>query len=105
MRDVELGRANRVGPTVGPVHFDSEFDFSFRPETYWPETSTEQTVLAKIPGTVRRKAAEQALAEPGDPRIAPVEFIFAERLDDESPGRWLNPEQCERELGLADESK
>ena len=68
--------------------FDSEIDFSVRPETYWPETPTEQTVLAKIPGTVRRKAAEQAMAEPGDPRIAPVEFIFAERLDDEEREAW-----------------
>jgi len=24
---------------------------------------------------------------------------LAERIDDHSPGRWLSPEQCERELG------
>jgi len=28
---------------------------------------------------------------------------LAERLNDNSPGRWLTPEQCERELGLANE--
>jgi hypothetical protein len=28
---------------------------------------------------------------------------LARKLDDTSPGRWLTPEQCERELGLSDE--
>jgi hypothetical protein len=26
---------------------------------------------------------------------------LAQRIDDKSPGRWLTPEQCERELGLS----
>jgi hypothetical protein len=30
---------------------------------------------------------------------------LAERIDDNSPGRWLSPEQCERELGLSDDHK
>jgi len=25
---------------------------------------------------------------------------LARKIDDKSPGRWLTPEQCERELGL-----
>lgn len=25
---------------------------------------------------------------------------LAQRIDDAAPGRWLTPEQCERELGL-----
>ncbi len=27
---------------------------------------------------------------------------LAHRIDDKSPGRWVTPEQCERELGLSD---
>lgn len=30
---------------------------------------------------------------------------LAERIDDRSPSRWLSPEQCERELGLSDDSQ
>jgi hypothetical protein len=31
--------------------------------------------------------------------------VLAKRIDDKSAGRWLTPEQCEKELGLSDESK
>jgi hypothetical protein len=31
--------------------------------------------------------------------------MLARKIDDVSPGRWLTPEQCERELGLADEAR
>jgi hypothetical protein len=31
--------------------------------------------------------------------------VLAKRIDDKSPERWLTPEQCERELGLSDESR
>jgi hypothetical protein len=30
---------------------------------------------------------------------------LAQRIDDRSPGHWLTPEQCERELGLSDGSE
>jgi hypothetical protein len=30
---------------------------------------------------------------------------LAKRINDNSPQRWLTPEQCERELGLSDEPK
>jgi hypothetical protein len=30
---------------------------------------------------------------------------LAQRIDDNSPGHWLTPEQCERELGLSDAPK
>ena len=30
---------------------------------------------------------------------------LAQRIDDQSPGRWLTPEQCERELGLSGDAK
>lgn len=29
---------------------------------------------------------------------------LARKIDDRAPERWLTPEQCERELGLADEA-
>ena len=30
---------------------------------------------------------------------------LARKIDDKSSGRWLTPEQCERELGLPPDSK
>lgn len=30
---------------------------------------------------------------------------LARRIDDRSPDRWFSAEQCERELGLSDDSK
>jgi hypothetical protein len=30
---------------------------------------------------------------------------LAQRINNRSPGQWLTPEQCERELGLSDGSK
>ena len=29
---------------------------------------------------------------------------LARKIDDTTPGRWLTPEQCARELGLSDEA-
>jgi len=28
---------------------------------------------------------------------------LAQKIDDTTPGRWLTPEQCEKELGLSDD--
>lgn len=44
-------------------HFDGRFDFDYRPEKYWPELPTEETVVAKVKGTVRRNVARQLLKE------------------------------------------
>ncbi len=30
---------------------------------------------------------------------------LAHKIDDPAPGRWLTPEQCERELGLPPDSQ
>ena len=30
---------------------------------------------------------------------------LAQRIDDKTPGHWLSPEECERELGLSDDPK
>ncbi len=43
--------------------FDSNYDFSYRPETYWPDLPTEETVLAQVKGTVRRNVARALLEE------------------------------------------
>jgi hypothetical protein len=39
-----------------------------------------------------------------DRRQADYAAKLASRVDDTAPGRWLTPEQCERELGLTDEA-
>ena len=46
--------------------FDSSYDFAFRPATYWPDLPTEETVLAKVKGTVRRDVARALLEEPDE---------------------------------------
>jgi hypothetical protein len=67
---------------------DSEidFDFEFRPATYWPELPSEQTVLGKIQGEARRSLAERALK--GDHAVQELDFVFAEALDAESRRKW-----------------
>jgi hypothetical protein len=40
-----------------------------------------------------------------DQERADYAATMARRIDDQSPERWLTPEQCERELGLPDGSK
>jgi hypothetical protein len=39
-----------------------------------------------------------------DRRQADYAGKLARKIDDATPGRWLTPEQCERELGLTDEA-
>jgi hypothetical protein len=41
--------------------FDQQFDFSFRPSTYWPDLPSEQSVVSQIKGTVRRSVARRVL--------------------------------------------
>jgi hypothetical protein len=60
--------------------FDAGYDFATRPDTYWPETPTEPTVLASIKGTARRKAARARL-EDGTPALpADADVIFESAL-------------------------
>jgi hypothetical protein len=40
-----------------------------------------------------------------DERRSEYAAKLAQRIDDPSPGRWLTPEECERELGLSDDAK
>ena len=47
---------------------DERFDFAFRPDTYWPDLPTEETVLSDVKGTVRRDVARRLLDDP-DPTV------------------------------------
>jgi tetratricopeptide (TPR) repeat protein len=70
-----------------PQPFDAEFDFDFRPPTYWPELPSEETVLSQIKGTVRRDLAEGMLK--GKPLPSPgVDFVFEESLEDDQREAW-----------------
>ena len=60
--------------------------------------------LRALPAEERRKLmAYMVVLE--DQERADYAATLAKRIDDKSPERWLTPEQCERELGLSDESK
>ena len=66
--------------------FDAAFDFEQRPETYWPQTPTERTVLATVNGTVRRDLAKVAL-ETGE-LVASADFLLEEQLSDDERTAW-----------------
>jgi len=75
--------------------FDSEFDFSFRPDSYWPQTPTEETVLAGIKGTARRDVARRALegeelVRLGDDALyeGAMEFVLQEELSEAERQSW-----------------
>jgi hypothetical protein len=68
---------------------DAEFDFAFRPKTYWPETPTEATVLGQVKGAVRRRAAARALEQGGEPPPdGAVEFMLRPALTEEEREMW-----------------
>lgn len=60
--------------------------------------------LRALPAEERRKliAFMVVLEDEGRQEYA---ARMAQRINDDSPGRLLIPEQCERELGLSDDSK
>ena len=63
-----------------------------------------QDQLRALSPEQRRKvlAFMVALEDETDLRYAAT---LKERIDDRSPGRWFTAEECERELGLSDDSK
>lgn len=70
--------------------FDPKYDFSHKPESYWPETPTEETTLAKVKGTARRDLARYAL-EHGI--VTPtgeidIDFAFTPSLSDAERTNW-----------------
>ena len=54
-------------PTARPSKrfaFDADYDFSYRPSTYWTDLPTENSVIGEVKGTVRRDAARRLLDHP-----------------------------------------
>ena len=60
--------------------------------------------LRGLPPEERRKLIAFMVVLEDEGR-ADYSATLAKRIEDDSPGRWLTPEQCERELGLSDDSK
>lgn len=60
--------------------------------------------LQALPAEERRKLIAFMVVLEDEGR-ADYAARLAQRIDDSSPQRWLTPEQCERELGLSDDSK
>jgi len=63
-----------------------------------------QSELRALPAEERRKLMAFMVVLEDEGR-ADYAAKLAQRIDDQSPDRWLTPEQCERELGLSDEPK
>ena len=57
--------------------------------------------LRALPAEERRKLMAFMVVLEDEAR-ADYAAKLAQRIDDNSPGRWLTAEQCERELGLGD---
>ena len=69
--------------------FDSGYEFTFRPETYWPDLPTEETVLAKVKGTVRRDVARALLEEPDETAPDGVgDFLLTPDLGKKGKDLW-----------------
>jgi hypothetical protein len=69
----------------------SDFDFDYRPETYWPDDDSPTKRIAKIKGAVRRKIAKETLE--GEGELPSDDPMFEETLsgeDREAIGR-LHP--------------
>jgi hypothetical protein len=72
--------------------FDADYDFAFRPATYWPDVPTDETFLSNIRSTARREIAERALAGEelerlGDAELykGAMEFVLQDELDATGP--------------------
>jgi hypothetical protein len=60
--------------------------------------------VESLPVAARRKLMAFMVALEDQSR-AGYAARLAEKIDDRSSDRWLTPEDCERKLGLTDESK
>ena len=58
----------------------------------------QSEVSALAPGERRKLMALMVALEDGS--RTDYAASLAQKIDDTAPGRWLTPEQCERELGL-----
>ena len=61
----------------------NDFDFDFRPATYWFETNGDYDALTRIKGTYRRRRAKEILEEGGQlPPPDEEDSFFGESLSD-----------------------
>jgi hypothetical protein len=64
----------------------NQFDLSYRPDTYWPESLDREQLLARIQGEARRDIVRQTLDEGDISDLDPV--LAAEELDEENRRGW-----------------
>jgi prepilin-type N-terminal cleavage/methylation domain-containing protein len=62
------------------------FDLSFRPDTYWPESFTPEQLLSRIRGKQRQDIARQLYMEHGFTALN--EFLVREGLSDDERSAW-----------------
>jgi hypothetical protein len=63
-----------------------------------------QTEVRALPLVARRKLMAFMVALQDESREGYAAKL-AQKIDDQSPDRWLSAEECEHKLGLADDSK
>jgi hypothetical protein len=75
--------------------FDANYDFTFRPATYWPDIPTSETDLSNIQGSARRRLLASAVEGAGREGVdeseldrETVEFLFKDQLDEEARQAW-----------------
>ena len=61
-------------------------DLSFRPDTYWPEALTQEQLLSRIKGRVRREMAREILDTEGFAGL--TELLAQEDLDEPEREAW-----------------
>jgi len=64
----------------------NQFDLSYRPDTYWPESLDREQLLARIQGEARRDIVRRTLDEGDISDLDPV--LAAEELDEENRRGW-----------------
>jgi hypothetical protein len=75
--------------------FGENYDFSFRPDTYWPNAPTTGSFLSQIRGTARRDIARRALEGEELVRLdgpelyaQGMEFVLQDQLGEDERERW-----------------
>lgn len=89
------GLGTREGLPSKQCAFDLDYDFSFRPASYWPDAPSAEALLSRIPGTQRRDIASRALQGEELPRLGgdelyreAMEFVLEEKLTDDELESW-----------------
>lgn len=62
------------------------YDFSFRPENYWPKSLTREQLLSKIKGKARRDFTRATMESSGSDNMDP--FLGSESLSKEERRSW-----------------